>query len=127
MMLRRIALGTLLAVLALCSSAGAAPVTRSFTSAPITVGGYSVLQQLTANVRRPQGAGHITRMAADVVDARSGARVPISRIMLHHILFLNTGTAAAPRAEAFYGDGEERAKMDLPRGYGYPVAGGDHW
>jgi plastocyanin len=97
----------------------------SFTSAPITVGGYSVERAVTGNVDRPAGAGFITQMAADVVDVNTGKQVPISRIMLHHIVFAAYGVG--PGNTAFYGDGEERAIMKLPAGYGYPVAAAEKW
>ena len=129
-MSRRLALAAALALLALPTLAGqasAAPVTQVFASKPITVAGYSVLQDLTVNIPRPAGAGFITHMAADVVDPRTGTQVPINRIMLHHIVFADIGTPAAPKREAFYGDGEERDTMDLPAGYGYPVGADDHW
>jgi plastocyanin len=60
---------------------------------------------------------------------RTGRQVPISRIMLHHILFVNLGQGGGGGGlgKAFYGDGEERAKLDLPAGYGYPVAADDRW
>lgn len=35
-------------------------------------------------------------MSADVVDTKTGKVVPISRIMLHHILFLNLGDGSGP-------------------------------
>ncbi|MEI6793384.1 MAG: plastocyanin/azurin family copper-binding protein [Actinomycetes bacterium] len=106
-------------------SAVASPVEMSFTSAPITVGGYSVERAVTGNVDRPAGAGFITQMAADVVDVNTGKQVPISRIMLHHIVFAAYGVG--PGNTAFYGDGEERAIMKLPAGYGYPVAAAEKW
>jgi hypothetical protein len=88
-----------------------------------------VRQELTNNIERPQGDGFITHMAADVVDTKTGRQVPINRIMLHHILFLNFGDGSGPAGawNAFYGDGEERARLDLPEGYGYPVKAGDRW
>jgi plastocyanin len=59
---------------------------------------------------------------------RTGKVVPIQRVMLHHIVFSNFGpNPSHPQPKAFYGDGEERAQMDLPRGYGYPIARGDRW
>lgn len=110
-------------------SALATPVTKTFTYGPVEVGGYAVKQQASMNIPRPEGAGFITHMSADVVDPKTGKQVPINRIMLHHILFLNLGNGSRPASvgDAFYGDGEERARMDLPDGYGYPVAADDRW
>jgi plastocyanin len=115
-------------VLAAAGSAAAAPVTKTFTYGPVSVDGYAVKQSGTP-APRPEGAGFITHMSADVVDVKTGKQVPIDRIMLHHILFLNLGdgTRGAGVGNAFYGDGEERAKLDLPPGYGYPVAADDRW
>ncbi len=81
-----------------------------------------------------------------MVDA-GGKPVPISRLMLHHIVFSNLGeefgdkrdatcntfttldskTVIPAVAERFYAVGEERAEMRLPKGYGYPVKGRDRW
>ena len=107
----------------------ATPVTKTFTYGPVKVAGYAVRQTLTANIPRPEGQGSITHMEADVIDPKTGKQVPINRIMLHHILFLNLGNGTRPNGvqDAFYGDGEERAKLDLPPGYGYPVAADDRW
>lgn len=114
---------------ALAEGALAAPVTKTFTYGPVSVDGYAVRQEATAGVPRPEGAGSITHMSADVVDPKTGKAVPISRIMLHHILFLNAGDGSRPAGvgDAFYGDGEERARLDLPPGYGYPVGANDRW
>ncbi len=106
---------------------------------PIQVNGYEVLQE-TRTVGSPNRApaldGHITKMETDIVDA-GGAPLPISRLMLHHIVFLNIGRWDAtcpggitdwdstsqgfPLPERFYAAGEERAKISLPDGYGYPL------
>jgi hypothetical protein len=117
------------AVLAFPGSALATPVTKTFTYGPVEVSGYAVRQEVTTNIPRPEGDGFITHMAADVVDPHTGRQVPINRIMLHHILFLNFGDGSGPKGawNAFYGDGEERARLDLPPGYGYPVKAGDRW
>jgi plastocyanin len=122
-------LAALAAMAALPAYAGAAPVTKTFTYGPVSVDGYAVKQTITANIKRPAGSGFITHMAADVIDPKTGRQVPINRIMLHHILFLNLGNGSRPPnvGDAFYGDGEERAKLDLPAGYGYPVAADDRW
>jgi plastocyanin len=85
-------------------------------------------------------------MDVDIVD-KDGKPLPISRIMLHHIVFLNAGDSAFPRhdqtcgtftmwdsvatlpavAERFYAAGEERAQMQLPPGYGYRIEKDDTW
>jgi plastocyanin len=105
-----------------------------------TIGGYEVRQWYDL-APVPAQDGFITHMETDIVDEGTGAQVPISRLMLHHIVFLNLnrqdstcggqgylgfdgrkgfGTFAPQR---FYAAGEERAKMTLPPGYGYPTNG----
>ncbi len=115
---------------ALLLAAPAGAVTREVTmkAGPFTADAYQVaLQGKNSQVAAPDVDGYITRMSADVVDVKTGKPVPIKRIMLHHIVFANLGTADAPKREPFYGDGEERARMELPAGYGYPIHKGERW
>lgn len=127
----RLRLPLLLAVLTtlLATASPALARTREVTmkAGPFTVAPYQVALSGRAPVTAPNVEGYITRMAADVVDVKTGRAVPIQRIMLHHIVFANRGTLAAPRSDAFYGDGEERARMILPPGYGYPIHPGETW
>ena len=116
----------LLCAAALAAPAAAAERQVTLKEGPFEVGAYSV-RLGTGLARTPALDGFITRMEADVVDVRTGKAVPINRIMLHHIVFANLGPPEAPRRQAFYGDGEERAKMDLPPGYGYPIAKAERW
>src|SRR5215210_4082220 len=113
---------------------------------PISVSGYQVKQTVTFG-QRPPVNGHVTHMEVDIVDAAcqnattcpDATPVPIQRLMLHHIVFLNTGRTdqscgaagekilgfdnmtLAPPVERFYAAGEERAKLAMPAGYGYPL------
>src|SRR4051794_3484887 len=114
-----------------------------------TIGGYEVRQWVDGATNPLAGtstnSGYITHMETDIVDEGTNAQVPISRLMLHHIVFINTaqqdntcagqgylgfdnrkgfGTFAPQR---FYAAGEERAKMSMPPGYGYPIDKGDPW
>jgi plastocyanin len=110
-----------------------------------TIGGYEVRQWYDV-VPTPPLDGYITHMETDVVDDVTGEQVPISRLMLHHIVFVNInhqdstcagkgylgfdgrkdfGNTFAP--QRFYAAGEERAKMSLPPGYGYRTKGTDPW
>jgi hypothetical protein len=121
------------------SSASAGEQTLVFRSAPITVPGYGV-QQNVQLVPSPAVDGYVTAMSADVVD-EAGASVPITSVMLHHVVFVKLGTPDATCSsfvnydgrplsfpvERFYGEGEERATLDLPAGYGYPNRGSDRW
>jgi hypothetical protein len=119
--------------------ARAAGQTLVFRSAPITVQGYGVAQNVQL-VPSPTVDGYVTAMSADVVD-ETGASVPITSVMLHHVVFAKFGTPDATCSqfrdysgrpvtvpvERFYGAGEERATLDLPSGYGYPNRGSDRW
>lgn len=116
------------ALICAAAPASADVTTRTFTTGPIDIGGYQVRQQITANIPKPEDDGSITAMDVDVVDPQTGQEIPINRIMLHHIVFSRVNDPATGRTtQAFYGEGEERAKMDLPPGYGYPVRGTDKW
>ena len=110
-----------------------------------TIGGYEVRQWYDFAPTPPE-TGYITHMETDIVDDTTGAPVPISRLMLHHIVFVNLdhqdstcagqgylgfdgrkdfGNTFAP--QRFYAAGEERAKMSMPPGYGYPSDQNDTW
>ncbi len=141
------AIGVLLACLAFSATASAAPQTKTFRTGPIKVGSYQVKQSdLDGSIPTPKVNGFITGMEVDVVD-RAGKRIPISRLMLHHIVFSNLGPTIGSKrdgtcgsftmlnsrntlpglAERFYAAGEERAKLRLPPGYGYQIGAGDNW
>jgi plastocyanin len=127
-------------VLALPSVASAAVETQTFTTGPYTVGGYQVKQELAPDVPEPKLDGHIVRMEADIVD-ENGEQIPIQRLMLHHIAFLNLdqadrtcssfelwdGSTSQFMPERFYAAGEERAKLSFPPGYGYETSKNDDW
>lgn len=110
-----------------------------------TIGGYEVRQWYPFNVPTPGVSGYITHMETDVVDADTGEQVPISRLMLHHIVFLNLNRQDSTCAgqgytgfdgrkdfgslapQRFYAAGEERLKMSMPPGYGYRTNASDVW
>lgn len=139
--------GVLLACLAFSATANAAPQTKTFRTGPIKVGSYQVKQSdLDASIPTPGVNGYITEMDVEVVDA-AGKPIPISRLMLHHIVFSNLGPTIGSKrdgtcgsftmlnarstlpglAERFYAAGEERAKLRMPEGYGYQIGAGDKW
>jgi hypothetical protein len=124
----------------LLAPATASAVEQTFTeTVPIgTVGPYEVKLDTKGPIPVPAAAegGYITKMETDIVDSGTGQPVPISRLMLHHIVFANVrkadltcssflgfdsrpGFAFAP--QRFYAAGEERAKVSMPPGYGYPI------
>jgi plastocyanin len=112
------------------AAASATETTYTYT-VPITVGGYEV-QQAETFAPHPSEIGSITKMETDIVDD-SGNPVPISRLMLHHIVFINIShpdrtcssflnwdnLSNLPGRERFYAAGEERSKVAMPPGYGY--------
>lgn len=87
-------------------------------------------------MRAPRIDGFITRMYARLVD-RKGRPIPITRMMLHHVAFLDRGGPGRPRVDEtyckgkvgrrFYGTGEEDQALVLPPGYGYRVRDDDRW
>jgi hypothetical protein len=109
---------------------------------PITVAPFQVLtKEVQLDMPKPDVEGFVTNMSVDVVEA-DGTPIPIRRLMLHHIVFANLGkpdgtcarftmwdsmTEIPAAAERFYGAGEERAKLALPGGYGYPIDRNDRW
>jgi hypothetical protein len=121
------------------SGAGAADQTIVLRSAPITVQGYGVSQDMQL-VPSPNVDGYVTAISADVVDA-AGVSVPITSVMLHHVVLAKLGTPDATCSlfvtydgdklsfpvERFFGEGEERTSLELPAGYGYPNKSTDKW
>jgi plastocyanin len=132
----------LVACLLLPAAASASTQTKTVNVGPVSVGGYQVKYGFLP-APHPPGKGYLTHMDVDVVDGPGphANRVPISRLMLHHIVFLNlarrdgtcgtfTGFDSAsklPGAERFYAAGEERGRMALPSGYGYPFSADQPW
>lgn len=126
-------------LLALPSAASAEEHTQTFTTEAITVGGYQVKQEILG-APEPKIDGHITRMEADIVDA-NGEPIPIQRLMLHHIAFLNLGqtdrtcssyqlwdgTTSSFMPERFFAAGEERQRLAYPPGYGYRSTQDNRW
>lgn len=109
--------------------------TYTFRVGPYRLGGYQVRYSPDRDpVPAPPIDGFVTRMYARVVDA-SGHSVPVTRIMLHHVIFTDRGTRSAPRhdgtcpttPERFYGTGEESEALRLPPGYGYRISKNDRW
>jgi hypothetical protein len=137
----RVAVVAVIAAAAVLHPAGAraADETLVFRSAPITVAGYGVSQG-TQLVPSPAFDGYVTGMSGDVVD-ENGHSVPVTQVMLHHVVFAKAGVPDATcsqltdydgnrlpfQVERFYGEGEERAVLALPDGYGYPNRGSDRW
>ncbi len=128
-----------------CVAGATAGTKQTYTCqvGPVVVAPYQVLtRELLFNPPKPMVDGHITDMRVDLTDG-GGKKVPISRLMLHHIVFSKLGprdptcgnsftgwdsrTLLPNAVERFYAAGEERAVMSLPSGYGYPIAKDDSW
>ncbi len=133
----RLAVASLAALavgLILAPASCAAVKTYKLRNGPITLGGFQTKYPVPI-VRTPKRSGYIVAMNARLVDAR-GRPVPISRVMLHHVVFINGGYPGGPdkvsscpgrKGEPFYGTGEERQRLILPSGYGYKVNRRDRW
>ena len=125
-------LPVLLALLTLLAVAGPAhAATRHLTlrTGPFNVNGFQTVWP-TATVRTAGIDGYITRMDAELVDAR-GHRVLINKVMLHHVVFIdnarNYNSGPGRRGTPFFGTGEENERLVLPDGYGYRTHRGDRW
>lgn len=132
-------LATVAGLLLAPAVASASVENYTLQAGPIAVEGYGV-EQGFALAPSPPVNGSITNMDVEIVDA-DGSPVPIQRMMLHHIVFLNLarrdatcetftfwdGTSKFTGFERFYAAGEERAKMALPPGYGYKINPNQPW
>src|SRR3954451_5909296 len=113
--------------------AHAATVTKTLRAGPFRLDGFETLRP-RLGVPAPRTDGYITHMDAWLV-RRDGRRVPIRRVMMHHVVFLDRSvdpnrqrtTCEARTEQPFYGTGEEREKLELPSGYGYRVRANDRW
>jgi hypothetical protein len=77
-----------------CTAGATSGTKQTFTCqlGPVVVAPYQVLtRELLFNPPKPMVDGHITDMRVDVTN-KDGSKVPISRLMLHHIVFLNMGS-----------------------------------
>ncbi|HEX2231906.1 MAG TPA: hypothetical protein VHG69_00895 [Thermoleophilaceae bacterium] len=134
-------------VLAHASPSAAAAEQVTLRYGPIQLSPYELKRaDVTYGIPTPQRDGFITAMEAEVVDG-AGRPVPIQRVMLHHVVFLNAGARLGERrdatcdrfalfdaetrlpaiAERFFAVGEEREKLILPPGHGYPIRAADRW
>jgi hypothetical protein len=134
MKLQHALLASLIAAAVVVAAPGAASAqTITYRAGPFHIGGFETkLPKL--RVRSPHMDGYITRMNATLHYA-NGRRVSIRKVMLHHIVFLNDGrpnfepggSCKGRKGEPFYGTGEEREQLLLPKGYGYQVGAHDRW
>ena len=129
------------AILVLACAGWAAPAQAALErvtarQGPFTLQPYQVRFDTsgTRRVRAPRLDGYLVRMHARVVDRR-GRPIPVSRVMLHHLVYKNDGRfpgdrhdgTCGGRSESFYGRGEEDERLRLPRGYGVRLRKHDRW
>jgi Stress up-regulated Nod 19 len=101
----------------------------TFVTDPITVPGYGV-SQATQLVDSPREDGYVIGVSAEVIDEAGNVQED-DEIMLHHVVIGRIGvrdyTCPGLPAERFYAEGEERTRLVLPPGFGYPNRGTDRW
>jgi len=132
MKLRMLLALVIVAMMAITAGTASAQ-TITYRAGPFHINGFQTLLP-KLRVRSPHMNGYITKMNA-TLHYGNGKRVTIRRVMLHHIVFLNDGrpnkepggSCKGRKGEPFYGTGEEREQLLLPKGYGYPVHSGDRW
>ena len=129
------------------AAAGAAERTETYRYGPIAVGPYAVDERdYVFGIPGPEVDGYITGGRIRLVDA-GGRRVPMRRVMLHHVVFANVGRRLGDRlnptceritlfdsmtqvpalSEPVFGSAEEEVPARLPAGYGYPIRADDRW
>ncbi len=127
------------ATLAWSGNAWALEQTLMFQTGAIKLGSYGV-ERGTRIVPSPRVDGYVTAMRAEVVDSQGNVQPP-TQVMLHHVVFAQVGVhdytcknfvaldgrVLPALAERFYAEGEERAQLALPAGYGYPVRESNPW
>ena len=81
------------------------------------------------SIPQPTADGYIVGISTNLEYA-DGSIPPVDVIHLHHGVWLNTSApdATSPGLpERFFAAGEEKTRMILPAGYGYPFKTTDHW
>jgi hypothetical protein len=122
----------LLAVISLLvavAPAHAATKRLTLRAGPFNVNGFQTVWP-SATVDNTGLNGYITKMDAELVDAR-GRRVLINKVMLHHVVFIDSArhynSCPGRKGTPFFGTGEENEKLVLPAGYGYRTHKHDSW
>jgi len=97
-----------------------------FAFGPIVVkpGQNDVLVQ-PITIEKPAYDGYLVRFKPDLVRV-DGSVPPIEEVHLHHGTWLNILSPYAGTVP-FAASGEEKTIADIPRGYGFPIAGTDTW
>ena len=122
-------LGGAAAALSFTNVAAGGEQTLTFHSQPVSVQGYGVSTAVQL-VESPAVDGYVVGMTAEVVDD-AGRVQGDDDIMLHHVVFAKLGTpdytCPGSLGERFYAEGEERLRLALPPGFGYPNRAADRW
>ena len=93
----------LAAALALASPASATVRQVTLRYGPIHMAPYDLKRgDITYGIPTPRADGFVTHMEANVVDG-SGNPVPIQRVMLHHVVFFNSGPRLGARRDGTCG------------------------
>jgi hypothetical protein len=148
--LKRVGLAVLVAVAALaclCSSAFAYGVSYPgmeklhFNAGPYAVHpGANLILLDSDKVPKPNVDGYMVRFVPNLRLAKPNGsccgKIPmVSRIHLHHGVWLSTGGAGQGEGNGYVGGGiypfmatgEEKTITTFPHGYGYPIAAKDQW
>jgi len=81
------------------------------------------------SIPQPTADGYIVGISTNLEYA-NGSVPPVDVIHLHHGVWLNTSapdSTSPGLPERFFAAGEEKTRMMLPSGYGYPFKTTDHW
>ena len=136
-MVRRLSLlGALVAALALTlvvapvASAGVKHYHFKIGPYRIVPGQNSIGIRTIPKTALPPVNGYITRIAPNLVYAKSGKVPPVDIIHLHHGVWINTSRKDATSDFGFerpFAAGEEKTVFNFPKGYGYWFDKNDRW
>ena len=96
-----------------------------FRYGPLQVApGQNLIMLGPVSIEKPAYDGYMIGFRPNLVRA-DGSVPPVDQIHLHHGVWLNL--SANGREARFAASGEEKTRVQLPPGYGFPVRGGDGW
>lgn len=137
---RQVALAVPLLVIGLVSAGPAAAETTTVSYGPFTIPAMSgemmgeLKNGFQFGVKVPCSNCDITSMHAELFSKGKKANVD-DGLMMHHMVLFAAGREDATCAgkplgelgERFFASGNERTKMELPPGYGYPLGSSEQW
>jgi plastocyanin len=86
--------------------------------------GQNLIMLGPVTIEKPAYDGYMVGFRPNLVRA-DGTVPPVDQIHLHHGVWLNV--SAGGRETRFAASGEEKTRVQLPPGFGYPVRGSDGW